>query len=87
MRIVAIGAGVSFAGTFGEIPMSGHTSVCAVPEIARLWTMTLRTQLHRVGEFNLFAIRESQGVVIAGVVTTDTTEIAVVKVQSLVKLF
>lgn len=87
MRIVTIGAGVAFAGAFGEVPMAGHAAVRAVPKIARLLSVTLRTQLHRVDEFNRLAIGQSQRVVIAGIVATDATEIAVVVIQSLMKIF
>ncbi len=67
--------------------MTRHAAVRAVPKITRLLPMTLRTQLHRVDEFDGLAIRQSQSVVIAGIVTTDATEIAVMIIQSLVKIF
>ncbi len=67
--------------------MTRHAAVRAVPKITRLLPMTLRTQLHRVDEFDGLAIRQPQGVVIAGIVTTDATEIAVMIIQSLMKSF
>lgn len=87
MGVVTIGAGISFARTLGEVPMTGHAAVRAVPKITRLLSVTLRTQLHRVDELNRLAVCQSQRVVIAGIVTTDATEIAVVVFQTLVKIF
>ena len=87
MRVVTIGAGISFARAFGEVPMTGHAAVRAVSKIARLLSVTLRTQLHRADKLNRLAIGQTQRVVIAGIVTTDATEIAVVVFQTLVKIF
>lgn len=75
---MAIDTGGPFARAFAEIPMPGHTAVGAVSKVAGLLAVTLGTQLHAVGEIEQFAISEPQGVVIAGIVATDTAQVAVV---------
>jgi hypothetical protein len=85
MRVMAIDAVVPVAWSFGQIPMAAHSSMSAVLIIPGLGAMTLGAELHDVAEFQPSAIRQTQAVVVLGIVAAQTGEIAMLNMKMLME--
>lgn len=84
--IVAIDAVVSFARTFGQIPMTVHTTMCTGAVVAQLRAMTLTAELHDVGVGDGSAVGFPERVVITGIVTGEAGKVTVFVSEALMKL-
>ena len=86
VRVVAIDAGVAGAATTGEIPVALHAAVAAIPVITELRSVALGAESHAGAEVDRLTVCQFEGVVIRGVVATQTAQLTVGVGEALVKL-
>ena len=64
MGIVAIGAGVPFAGTLLQVPVTRHASMATILIVTVLWAVALGTELHALGKVQCLSVSLFQAVVV-----------------------
>lgn len=85
MRVVAIGAGISFPETLFQIPVTRHAAMTSILIVAVLRAVTLGTKLHALGKIQRLSVSFLQSVVIIRIVTTQAGLRSMLVEQALVE--